>query len=138
MTRTLLTCLQTVFCNSLFFGLCLGLAKVSILLLYLQLLAVERGMRLAVYAGLFFTVGLYITFIPCVSYYEAPHIGGTWAAMVTNGQPNQAVPWSLVVGAGSILIDLYIFVLPIPVLVKLHTSVAKRLQIIGLFSTALL
>lgn len=127
-----------MFLNTLFFGLCLGLAKVSILLLYLQLFAVQRPMRLAIYLALFFTIGLYITFIPCDVYFEAPHIGESWDDLVTNGRPNKAVAWSLAIGAGSVAIDLYIFVLPIPILMKLHTSGSKRLQIIALFGTALL
>lgn len=127
-----------MFLNTLFFGLCLGLGKVSILLLYLQLFAVQRPVRLAIYLALFFTVGLYITFIPCDAYFEAPHIGESWDDLVLNGRPNKAVPWSLAIGAGSILIDLYIFILPIPILLKLHTSTSKRMQILLLFGTALL
>lgn len=129
--------MKIVFCNTLLFGLCLGVSKVTIMLLYLELFAVQRRMRIATYVGIAFTIGLYITFIPCSAYFEAPHIGQTWSDLVTNGQPNHAVPWSIAIGVGSVLIDIYIFILPIPVLLRLHMSTSKRIQLVALFGTAL-
>ncbi|PHH88067.1 hypothetical protein CDD83_8041 [Cordyceps sp. RAO-2017] len=129
--------IKILFCNSLTFGLSLGLAKVAILLLYLDLFSVYERMRIAIFAGLAFTIGLYVTFIPCVSYFQAPHIGDSWSDLVANGQLSRVVPWTMVIGVGSILIDLYIFILPIPVLLRLQLSTSKRLRLVSLFGIAL-
>jgi hypothetical protein len=69
-----------------------GRPVVSILLLYLQLFAVQRPFHLVIYFTLFFTIDLYITFILYNVYFKAPHIGESWDNLILNGYPNKAIP----------------------------------------------
>ncbi|KAI0118648.1 hypothetical protein GGR51DRAFT_128195 [Nemania sp. FL0031] len=134
--------LKRIYAHSLLFGLALLFSKAAIFLLYLEIFGTNRRTRLLIWVGLVLTVLLYSTFIPFTSVYNAPAAGQSWdglfARIADLKRAQVILRWSLAIGAGSILLDFYIFILPIPILTKLHVSKIKRLQLTALFGTALL
>ncbi|KAL5046071.1 hypothetical protein BDW71DRAFT_70257 [Aspergillus fruticulosus] len=116
----------------IFFG------KSSIFLLYRQIFTLEKPMKLAIRFGLVFTFVMYWPHVGLESYFCAPHAGEAWDELLTNGRPAKMIYWGIIQGTLAVLLDLYIFVLPLPRLWTLQRPLWKRLQIMAVFSTAML
>ncbi|KAH7311267.1 hypothetical protein B0I35DRAFT_437814 [Stachybotrys elegans] len=112
-------------------------AKASILLLYLELFDVRKAQRNASWTGLVACFMLYGSGISVAIYYETPRAGESWADTL-DGRAVIPLTWWQAQSAMTIALDLYILVVPIPVISKLHLSSRKRLQISAVFSLALL
>lgn len=120
------------------YGPTIYFAKSSLLLLYLQFFSVQRPIRIATWVGLV-AVGLcYWSNIPIEAPFLAPWPGETWQDVVLNGRPQKISPWGFVQGPLNIVIDLYTFILPFPILAKLKLSSRRRLELLVIFSTAFL
>ncbi|KAI0490489.1 hypothetical protein F4859DRAFT_508291 [Xylaria cf. heliscus] len=111
-------------------------AKASIFLLYLQLFTVQRPMRIAIYAGITFTFLLYGVGVAVATYYETPRVGEKWTD-VLDGRTLIPLPWWQAQSALSVALDIYIFILPLPVITKLKMPLQKRIQLVAVFSLAL-
>ncbi|KAL4930914.1 uncharacterized protein BDV17DRAFT_28163 [Aspergillus undulatus] len=111
-------------------------AKSSIFLLYQQIFTAEKRMKYAILLGLLSTFIIYWPYIALLSIYCAPHAGQSWTDLTSNGMPQRMLPWSIAQGALSVILDLYIFILPLPRLWKIQQPMWKRLQIMAVFSTA--
>ncbi|KAI0859745.1 hypothetical protein F4860DRAFT_525756 [Xylaria cubensis] len=112
--------------------------KGSILMLYQQLFSNVRWMRIAVAAGLVFDFLFYGALVAVFVYYSIPHGNQTWEELYTNGSALHTAPTGLVQGPVTILIDLYLFILPLPILWRLQMTSKRRLQIIAVFATGFL
>jgi len=95
-------------------------------------------MRVAVYIGLVLNFFIYWPSVPLEIAFAAPRPGQTWTTLLTSGLPEKLIYWGLVQGSLAVFIDLYIFVLPLPVLSKLHLSMRKRIGLCAIFLTALM
>lgn len=120
------------------FGMTLLFSKAAILLLYLEIFGVKIGFRVAVYIGLTFNALLCLTFFPMASYYNAPHAGKSWESLFSGHGEESLMPWGIVIGAGSVLVDIYILILPLHTIAGLHLATSKRLQLMAVFGTALM
>jgi hypothetical protein len=114
------------------------LAKASILLLFKQLFTVDKKLNIAIWIGQIFNVLTYLPAIPIEVVFNAPDVGQKWAELMLSGKPQRAIYWGVVQSAMSIVLDLYIFFLPMPTIVKLNMSFRKRAQVVAVFSTALM
>lgn len=120
------------------YGPTIYFAKSSLLFLYLQFFSIKRSMRVAIYIGLV-AVGLcYWSNIPIEAPFLAPYAGETWQDIVFNGRPAKIEVWGDVQGPLNVIIDLYTFILPFPVLAKLNLTRRRRIELGIVFSTALL
>lgn len=98
-------------------------------------------MHVAIIIGIVINVLLYGISIPVLTYYSTPHVGKTWDDVVVSTIMNPkifAFKWG--VGQASIgsALDIYIFILPLPVIARLNLSTKKRLQLMAVFFTAIL
>ncbi|KAI5866711.1 hypothetical protein GGS23DRAFT_615277 [Durotheca rogersii] len=126
---------QTVLFSPAFF-----FPKAAIFLLYRQLFAIGRRTRLAIHFGLLVTLLVYLSNIPLAAVYAAPRAGQSWDSLLLSLVANSH-PFALggtVQSAVGTLIDFYIFILPLPILFRLQMPVGRRLQLVGIFSTAFL
>ncbi|VUC35733.1 unnamed protein product [Clonostachys rosea] len=98
----------------------------------------KKPMRIAVICGIIFSGLLYFTNIPVSAYLSAPHVGETWTSVLFSGRPQKNLIWGVVQSALSIVLDLYIFILPIPTIMRLQLSPKRKFQILTVFVTALL
>ena len=120
------------------FGPTLFFAKGAILLLYLRIFNINKKMRYGIWLGQIWNFLLYWGCIPIATYYGTPRIGQSWddvALTETCANLNTVV---LVQGVLSVVLDLYIFVLPIPIVSKLQISLRQRLSILSIFGTGIL
>ena len=82
------------------------------------------------------TFVLYWINIPFVSWNCAPRAGHAWS--LENINCDQNITFGVVQGVLSLALDLYIFFLPIPVVLNLKMSLNRRLAVLGVFGTAFL
>ncbi|KAK2599573.1 hypothetical protein N8I77_011314 [Diaporthe amygdali] len=111
-------------------------SKVSLFLLFLQIFDIRDGMRLAIRIGIAATLIIYFPSFPMAGYYQAPSPGQSWENVMITGRPQNGIYWGIVQSALGILLDLYMFVLPLPIITQLHISKTKRNQLVLVFSTA--
>ncbi|KAJ9253916.1 hypothetical protein DTO195F2_6893 [Paecilomyces variotii] len=114
--------------------------KCSILLMYRRLFP-NKSMRIGTWIGFVSAFCIYFSTIPVLAVYEVPRSGHTWDQFLNNlvtSEGHAMLYLSIVQGSCSVVLDLYIFLLPPPTLFKLKLPLRKRLQLLALFATALL
>lgn len=94
-------------------------------------------MRIAIWAGLAFTFLIYFAGLAVATYYETPHVGEAWINTL-DGRTLIPLSWWQAQSALSIVLDIYIFVLPLPAVSSLQLPIRKRLALFVVFSLALL
>ncbi|KAI5857354.1 hypothetical protein GGS23DRAFT_345533 [Durotheca rogersii] len=127
---------KMLFTQNVFLGPTQFVTKAGILVLYFQLFAVSKKMRWVIMAGIIFLGLLYLPHPILVGLYNAPRPGERWADLATNGMPQKISYYAPIHGVGSIVVDTYIFIIPLLVLSKLHISKQKRISLIAVFTIA--
>ena len=113
-------------------------AKASLLLLYLRIFGPKKSTRYAIYTGLAFAFCLYWINIPISAYYCAPSGGKSWDLTEIALKCEKSAILGLVQGPLNIVLDLFIFVLPIPVVIRLQMSYRRRMAVLSVFFTGIL
>lgn len=129
--------LKISYAENLMVGPTLFFGKSTILLLYLRIFTANKKMRYSVWSGLAWCFGLYWSYVPISAVYCSPRIGQTWSIYTVTNCPKLLLP-ALIQSALSIPLDLYIFILPIPIVLRLQMSLKRRMSILGIFGTAFL
>ena len=125
----------------MFLGPTIFFSKEAIFLLYFEIFQVKKPMRMAIILGMVFTGFVYWAGIILESIFCAAHIGESWdplAGSRISSRCPKNVYWGIVQGGCAILIDVFIFVLPIPVILRLQLDTKRKMQILAVFMTALL
>lgn len=112
-------------------------AKSSIFLLFKQIFTIQKSMRIAIWVGLAFNFLIYFAGIAVATYYETPHAGEVWVDTL-DGRTLIPLPWWQAQSALCIVLDIYIFILPLPALLKLQLPTRNHIALIAVFSIALL
>jgi len=130
--------MQILFAQGVLLGPVIFFAKTAIFLLFIQIFVTgaHHKLRIAIYAGLALTFCAYWAGVPLEAYFAAPHIGESWETLLLNGMPEHLVKWGIIQGSLSVVLDIYIFVLPLPPLAKLRMSTRKRVGLLAVFATA--
>jgi hypothetical protein len=111
-------------------------SKASIFLLFGQLFVLEDKMQIAIRIGLVADFLIHFTSIPVEAYFNAPAPGELWDNLMLSGKPERAIYWGIVQSVLSMILDLYIFIIPLPIIARLTLSPTKRIKVIAVFSTA--
>lgn len=119
-------------------GPTLFFAKSAILLLYLRVFTINKKMSHSIWFGLAFNFVLYWINIPFESWNCAPRAGDPWGLQTVGKTCANNIMFGLVQGVLSVVLDLYIFFLPIPIVLGLQMSLRSRIAILGVFGTAIL
>jgi len=106
--------------------------------LYFQVFAVTKKMRYVIWAGIAFSVCIYLPHPILVCIFQIPRNGAPWASMATSDMPAKLSFFAPIHGIGSIVLDIYILIIPMVVLGRLHMSHKRKMGLIGVFTTALL
>ncbi|ROW13614.1 hypothetical protein VPNG_04561 [Cytospora leucostoma] len=118
------------------FAICFS--KAAILLMYRQIFTIDKKMRVAIWVGLFADFIIYGASLVIVPYFEAPHVGETWPGLIDNQRPARIIATGTEQGSLAVLLDLYIFILPIPRLYTLKLESRRKQKLLCVFGTALL
>lgn len=110
-------------------------AKAAILTLYLRIFTVKHVMRGLIYGGLIVLFLVYATFIPLTVVLCTPRKGGAWNLVLL--QKCKPTSIALVVqGVFCLLSDIYILVLPLPVIWNLNLKPKKKIGLMVVFMSA--
>lgn len=116
-------------------------AKTATLLLFHQLFQVSKQMRLAIYIGITVNFLKYFTSAATMTWDSVPHVGQTWDDVVIDAAfhpPLFRLKWSVAQAAIGTVLDIYIFILPLPTISRLNLSRRRRIQLLLVFFTAIL
>ena len=130
--------LQKQFSEDILLGPSLFFAKLSLLLLYLRIFGLKKFVRWTIYFALVFAICLYWINIPTASYYCAPRAGKNWDLEELGFKCYKSMIFGLVQGSFNVILDLFIFILPIPVVMGLQMTALKTLAILTVFLTGAL
>lgn len=110
-------------------------SRLTFLLLYLRLFGSNRKTRYAVYFGCIAVSLLYLIYIPLLPVFCARLLQSSWDRPGTLAKCRKLVPYILVSGVGNIVFDLYIMLLPMPIIWHLQLPFEKKLGVSVLFTT---
>ena len=119
-------------------GPSLFFAKTSLLLLYLRIFGPKKSTRYAIYVGLISAFPLHWLNIPIIAYYCAPSVGRSWSITGIGLKYKKSIILGLVQCSLNVVFDLFVFVLPIPVVMGLHMSTRRRIAVLSVFLTGIL
>lgn len=119
-------------------GPALFFPKTSIFLFYIQIFSSVKRLKIASIIGIIMAFLAYFPASLVLSYWDAPHIGESWDEFIVDNRSVQGIPGGVTIGVASVIVDIYIFVLPMPTLAGLNMPVARMIQVISLFATAFL
>lgn len=119
---------QAVWVAAIIYTLTGSFAKLSLLVVYIRL-SPQRSFQYCVAATMAliasYTVGLFFSFL-----FSCDPMSRSWNALETEGKCINQAALYIATAAANIISDVILFVLPIPLVVKLHMP---RMQKIGLF-----
>lgn len=97
-------------------------------------------MRIAIWIGIAVSFLMYGLTLAIMSYFGTPHVGHTWDELVVESVGTTIFPlyWGLGQGSVNTILDIYIFVLPLPIIYRLNLSRTRKAQIFGVFIIAVL
>ena len=113
-------------------------AKGSLLLLYLRIFGPKKSTRYLTYYALAFTFCLYWINIPINTYYCTPSSGKSWDTEDLGVKCAKSFMLGLVQGSLSVALDLFILILPIPVVMTLQMPRKRRVGVLAVFMTGAL
>ncbi|KAF2488554.1 hypothetical protein BU16DRAFT_473457 [Lophium mytilinum] len=128
--------LKKLFVTSLIYGPMLFFAKTSILLLYHRAFHPKKWLRFGVYITIAILFGSYFMTVPMAFYWCMPH-NAPWN-MAVLGTCNMMATPGLVQGSINIAADITIFLLPLPVIMRLQIPTSKKIALSAIFATGLL
>ena len=116
----------------------MAFAKMALFLLYYRLFALDRWTKIAIYSGMGITSCFYLaTFIVqlvlCI-----PRPQESWTSMTCVERCSRGEGLGDVHGVFGLVSDLYIFILPLPVLYRLQMSLKKKIGVTATFLTGLM
>ena len=90
-----------------------------------------------VYAAFPYILGLYLVNVIIAPYFCATEPGKPWGPEVIMKCGRMSI-WATIQGPMNVFIDLYILIIPIPVVMGLHLSTKKKTGLLSIFLTAAL
>ncbi|KAE8168175.1 hypothetical protein BDV40DRAFT_294723 [Aspergillus tamarii] len=113
-------------------------AKTSFFLIYLEMFRTIKWQRYAIYFGLFVNWAFYTIILIATLYYTSPAPGQTWAEGFVSTRYSEILKWTVPIASGSLIIDLYILILPMAPIWNLQMDFKKRVGVMVVFGTGLL
>ena len=106
--------------------------------MYLNLFRMKKWLKYGCYFGLFVNWGFYSAVVAASIYYNAPSPGQTWFEGSQNERYTKSFSMTMPIATGSLILDLYILVLPISVVWNLHVNLRRRIGVLAIFATGLM
>ena len=94
-------------------------------------------MRYGIWSGLVFAFLLYWSGVLFGTLWCTPR-GGEKDLKDTTQKCEKNILFGLIQGVLGVVLDFYIFLLPVPTIIRLQMSLRRRLSILGVFGTAIL
>jgi len=120
------------------YGPAIFFAKLSLLLLYLRIFSPDRWTRYLIYLGIISSFALYLATSITFGALCLPRGSETWAAALYSARCKSTTNMTYIQGIFNVVSDFYILFIPIPVVLKLHLPMQKKIGVVAIFMTGLL
>ena len=110
----------------------------SLLLLYYRIFAIDRWTKIAIYFGSIVIGLFYLACILVVAALCIPRPGERWISVKYATRCERIGILGPILGIFGLVSDLYIYILPLPILFRLQMSLKKKLAIVPVFLTGLM
>ena len=124
--------------GTIFGSLALFSSKLSILLLLFRLFSPNQRTRYLIYFGTFFAAIVAIASIAVDGALCTPHLAQSFNKFKVVSRCGYQGVWGVVQSTAIVVLNLYIFYLPIPMICRLKLSLKRKLGILGIFMTSLM
>jgi len=124
--------------GAILYSLTMFFAKLALFLLYYRIFARNRWTRIAIYLGIAFNGLFYLASCVALIVLCVPRRGESWTSIGYATRCTHAEAMGDVQGIFGLISDLYIFILPLPVLFSLQMTLRKKLGITAVFLTGLM
>jgi hypothetical protein len=114
------------------------MAKLSLLLLYLQIFRSNLKLRYCIYISMVFLTLFYAGMLIAYAVLSIPKPGQSQLASLLSVNTAKDIPLGITQGAVNIASDFYILCLPMPVVWKLQLPQRKKIGVLSIFMTGLL
>lgn len=111
-------------------------SKATIMLLLLQVFTIHKQTRVGIYIGLNLTVQAHLPNLILVLIFSVPYAGQTWEDLLTDPCVGKIVPAGTEQGILAVILHLYVFILPMPALLKLKMNTQDRWRLVVVFGIA--
>ena len=112
-------------------------AKLSFFIFYLKLFRPNIWLRYAIYFGAFVNCAFYFAVVVFTLCFTAPAPGQTFADAFLSPRYGRMFNTTIPIASGSLVLDLYIFCLPVAGVWNLQLSTRRKLGILAIFLTGL-
>lgn len=129
---------QKEFAGAVILGPALFCAKLSLLLLYRRVFGVKNWLKWCIYFGIIFIFFVYWTWVVIEAVYCTPPPGKSWTVQNIGAKCLPTIVGGVVQGALNMVVDVSIFVLPIPTVLSLKLPPSKKFGLLLVFMTGLL
>jgi hypothetical protein len=106
--------------------------------MYLRILCIVPWYRYAIYFGLFINWGFYLAAIIAALYFNCPAPGQSWQELAETARYRESFNMSIPIPVGSLILDVYILLLPIIPILRLQMSSQKKAGFIAVFTTGIM
>lgn len=113
----------------------LGLIKCSFFIQYYQLFYPLRWIRISIWIGAIISTIFYVTVAITAFILESPWPGETFLEGLLSQHYIKYAQFAIPLGVIGMLVDWYLFILPIPAVWNLKMSTSKKLGVISIFMT---
>lgn len=110
-------------------------SRMPVFALYLRIFGHMKAVRIACWAGIVLAFFIYMHALPVTAVFCVPRDGDSWISINTFMRCSQAKIDAIVFGVGNIVMDLYVIILPIPLVAKLQMSTRRKLGVLAVFLT---
>ncbi|PSN65481.1 hypothetical protein BS50DRAFT_575474 [Corynespora cassiicola Philippines] len=129
--------LKKLFATSIVYGPMFFFAKAAILILYYRAFGTKTWMRWTCWTMGVILFGAYWQTVPQTFIYCMPHNGRPWDATILVGCNRLKIP-GLVHGAMNVAADIIMVIMPLPIIIKLHVPLSRKIALSAIFATGLL
>lgn len=112
--------------------------KLSFFILYLQLFRPIIWLRYCIYFGALVNTAFYVAIVIVTLYYTTPAPGQSWQENIRDPREAGTFRTSIPIASGSLVLDLYIFLLPIAGIWNLNMSLQRKIGVGVVFMTGLM
>lgn len=113
----------------------LGFIKLSLFIQYYQLFRTLRWLRICVWVGAPISAAFYVAVTIIGFVLESPWPGESFLEAILSWHYAKFAEFSIPTGVIGMLVDWYLLILPIPAVLGLHMSTAKKLGVLIVFMT---
>lgn len=129
---------QLLFASNIMLGITQLTAKLPIMVLYLQVLYVERKMKLFIKAAIALSCLVYIPHPVLVIVFQTLRSGETWTDLATNGRPQNMTYYAPVHGVCEVILNVWMLIIPMLVIRNLQITGRKKIQLAAVFLTGIM